>query len=77
MAVVTTADEAVNRAREHIEKAREEIAHVMVERKTMWGADSFKDGYIVNVFLRLEALSRAIDGEDADGNAKCAEIDGA
>lgn len=75
MSVTTTADEAVDRAREHIEKAREEIGRVMVERRTMWGADEFKPGFIRNLFERLDALSRAAAGEDAEGNARCAKID--
>ena len=75
MSVTTTADEAKQRAREHIEKAREEIGRVMVERRTMWGADEFRPGHIRNLFDRLDALTRAIDGEDEEGNARCAKID--
>jgi hypothetical protein len=75
MSVRTTADEAVAEVREHIEKAREKIGRVMVERKTMWGADGFEDGYIRNLFDRLEALDRAAAGEDEEGNERCAKID--
>lgn len=75
MSTTTTADEAVQRARTHIEKAREEIGHVLLERKTMWGADSFKSGYIRNLFDRLDALARALDGDDIEGNARAAQVD--
>ena len=75
MSVTTTADEAKQRAREHIEKAREEIGRVMVERRTMWGADDFKVGYIRNLFNRLDALTRAADGDDIEGDARCARIE--
>ncbi len=75
MSVTTTADEHVARAREHIEKAREEIGAVLLGRKTMWGADDFRDGHIRNLFERLDALSRAADGDDREGDARCARID--
>lgn len=65
MSVTTTADEHMQRAREHIEKAREEVGAVLLGRKTMWGADDFVDGYVFNVFQRLEAVSRVIDDVDA------------
>lgn len=75
MSVTTTADEAVARAREHIEKAREEIGAVLVERRTMWGADEFRPGHIRNLFDRLDALLRAADGDDIEWDARCARIE--
>ncbi len=77
MSTVTTADEAMAEVRELVEMAREKIGRVLVERKTMWGANDFKPGYVRNIFDRLDALSRAIDGEDAEGNARSARIDSA
>lgn len=75
MSVKTTADEAIARAREHIEKAREEVGRVLVERKTIWGADEFRPGHIRNLFNRLDALTRAADGDDTEGDARCARVD--
>lgn len=75
MSVTTTADEHVQRAHEHVEKAREEIGKVLIERKTMWGADDFVDGRIRNLFQRLDALVCAFDGYDAEGDARCGRID--
>lgn len=73
MSTTTTADEHMQRARDHIERAREEVGAVLLGRKTMWGADDFVDGYVFNVFQRLEALSRVID--DVEGNARNAAIE--
>lgn len=75
MGVRTTADEALSRAIDHIEKAREEVGRVMIEKKTMWGADDFKKGYIENLFRRLDALLRASAGDDVEGNAQAAKIE--
>lgn len=73
MGVTTTADEHVSRAREHIERARKEIGAVLIDRQ-MWGADDYRNGFFKNVFDRLDATSRAIDGEDAEGDARAAVI---
>ena len=76
MSAKTTADEHMQRAREHIEGVRREVGAVLLERKTMWGAADFAPGYVRNVFDRLEALSRAIDGEDVEGNIRSDAIGG-
>jgi hypothetical protein len=75
MSVTTTADEALDRARAHIEAAREEILSIHLARRTMWGADQFKPGFIRNLVDRLDALSQAAHGEDEEGNARAARID--
>lgn len=73
MSVNTTADEHVQRAQELIDRAREEIGKVLLDRD-MWGAKDFRDGYIKNVFDRLDALSHAIRGGDPAGDASAAEV---
>lgn len=60
----TTAEEYMDRAREHIEKARAEVGAVLLGRKTMDGADDFREGFVHDVFDRLDALSLVMDGKD-------------
>ena len=45
---------------EHREAAIEGDA--LVVDRNMWGADEFRDGYIKNLFDRLDALILAFDG---------------
>lgn len=73
MSVVTTADEHIKRASEFIERARTEVGSVLLD-KEMWGRDEFKDGFIRNVFDRLDALAQAIEGKDPEGNERAARI---
>lgn len=65
MSVRTTADEHMQQARECVEKAREEVGAVLLCRKTMHGADDFRDGHVRDVFARIDALSLVMDGKDA------------
>jgi hypothetical protein len=71
--VITTADEHVQDAQKLVLEARQKIGEVLLDRK-MWGADSFRDGYIKNLFDRLDALTRAFEGEDRAGEQRASEI---
>jgi hypothetical protein len=74
MSVTTEADEHVARAESHVAAARAEIGKVHLEHDTMWGADKFRDGYIKNLFDRLDALVKAFDGKDRKGEARAAKV---
>ena len=73
MSVITEADKYLVRAKEYIEKARHEIGKVLIEPE-MWGAQDYHPGYLKNCFWRVDALLRALNGEDLEGNKRATEI---
>lgn len=62
MSVTTTADEHLDRAKEYLEKAPQEIGLVLIDPE-MRGANEFPANYIKNCFDRSDDLLRTIDGE--------------
>ncbi len=72
MGVYTTADERMDRAKSLVEEARKLVGEVLIDRD-MWGAAQFRDGLVRNVFDRLDATLRVMEGGDPEGDARAAQ----